>query len=379
MLVNKTYKFRMYLTKEQEHIVNKFIGSSRFIYNYYLYENKDNKFFNYYDASKDLVRLKEENEWLKEVDSCLLKNTLKDLSLGYDRYNKGQGGYPRYKKKSLNGSYRTTAIRSTYKGKENCSIEVDLERNLIKLPKLKEVKIRGYRNLSTFPHKILNAIISKEAGRYYVSVCAVEDIPYKEFTLRNVVGIDLGIKNLVVTSDGIKYNKMANLDKIEKKLKGLNKWLSRSQKGSKNREKIILKIERLNMKLKNLRKYRVHEITSTLVKDNDLIITETLKVNNMVKNHHLSKRILHSSLSEIIRQLEYKCKWFNKKLIKIDTFYASSQICNHSGYKNRKVKDLSVRKWTCENCKSELDRDINAAINIEWEGVTKYFREQYSN
>ena len=168
--------------------------------------------------------------------------------------------------------------------------------------------------------------------------------------------------------------------RIEKKLKGLNKWLSRSQKGSNNRRKIIIKIQAVNQKLKNMRKYFIHKITSEIVKNNDLIITEHLQVQKMIQENkkYLTKELTNISFSEIIRQLEYKSKWLNKKLIKVSRYFPSSQICNVCGSKNNKIKNLSVRKWICNKCQNENDRDINASINILEEGIKLYYKEQES-
>ena len=378
MEVIESFKFRMYPTNEQKYKLNSFIGSSRFIYNHYLYENKDNKYFNVFEAKKSLPLLEEEYPWLREVDSTILRTTLDDLDNAYERCNKGLGGIPKFKKKSYKGSYRTTAIRSTYKGRNYCNIEVDLKTRTIKLPKLGKVEIRGYRNMEDFPYKIYNATISKEANKHYVSVCVSTEVSYKEFMVRNAVGIDLGVKNLIVTSDGVKYDNMQNIKTLEKRLKGLQKALARCEKNSNNRRKLIEKIQRLFMKIKNIRKYITHIITSNIVKENDLICVETLKVQNMVKNHKLAKSILHSVPSEIIRQLEYKTKWEGKKVIKVDTFFPSSQMCSHCDYKNTKTKNLNIRKWECPKCGSTNDRDINASINILYEGVMSYYKEQYA-
>ena len=197
----------------------------------------------------------------------------------------------------------------------------------------------------------------------------------------NAIGLDLGVKNLVVTSDGEKIESMPKLKTYERQLVKLNRRLAKSKKESKNREKIIIKIQRLNMKIKNSRKYTTHEITKRIVEENDLIVTETLKVKEMVETSKktLRKHILHSSLSEIIRQLTYKAKWSGKKLVQIDEYYPSSQECNHCGYINKEVKDLSVRSWECPKCGNMLDRDINASINILFKGVEKYYKGIYAN
>ena len=377
----KAYKFRMYPTLEQIQKLNQFIGTSRFIYNTYLYKKiqmykNEHKNYNVYEMKKKLKELQQEYEWLKEVDGSILRTTLDDLDKSYDRFYKKQSGYPNYKRKSINGSYRTPCIKGSYKGKEYQNIKIDLEKRTIKLPKISEIKIQGYRNLKEFPEKIYNATISKESNRYYVSICVDEEIKQKEFIPRYIVGIDLGIKDIVVTSDGIKYKNEQNIKKYEKKIKGLQKWISRCEKGSKNRLKVQLKIQRVYQKLKNARKFTLHKISREIVNSNDIIVTEHLKIQNMVKNHNLAKSIIDCSWNELIRQLEYKSKWQNKKFYQIDTYYASSQECNRCGSKNKKVKDLKIREWVCENCGMKHDRDINASINIMFEGVKKYMKEQ---
>lgn len=174
---------------------------------------------------------------------------------------------------------------------------------------------------------------------------------------------------------------MQAIRKYDNKIRGLNKWFARTEKGSKNRLKVIAKLQAVYRKLKNTRKYYTHLITSTLVKENDIIFTEDLKVKSMIEKskNKLSKYLSDSSLSEIIRQLEYKCKWRNKKLIKIPQYYASSQLCNNCGNKNEEVKNLNIRKWICSKCNCENDRDINASLNILEKGLEIYLKEQYVN
>ena len=377
MLINKAYKFRLYPTDEQKILINKCIGSSRFVYNYYLnkkeelYKNKIN--LSLKDMKKDLLLLYVEYPWLKEVDSCSLRTSLEDLDRAYLNFYNGSG-HPKFKKKNSHNSYRTICIRSTYKNKNYSNIKVDLINREITLPKIQKVKIGGYRNLLEFPYKIFNATISKEADKYYVSLCVEEEKIIKPFIPKYITGIDLGVKDLVITSDGIKYKALKNIKKFERKIKGYNKALSRSRKGSNNRKKIIIKLQRYYEKLRNARKYYTHLITSTLVKENDIIACESLKVKEMIEKgkHHLSKYIANSCLSEIIRQLEYKCLWENKKLIKIDTYYPSSQTCSICGNRKKELKNLNIRSYECDKCGNEIDRDVNASINILMEGIRKY-------
>ena len=217
-----------------------------------------------------------------------------------------------------------------------------------------------------------NATIYKEANKYYVSVCVEEYKEIKEVPIRRVVGIDVGVKDLLTTSDGIIIKNMKFIDKYEKKIKGLNRWLSRCQKGSKNREKVKKKIQEVYSKLRNARKYFLHKTSRQLVNENDLIVTEKLKINKMVQNKKLSKKIYDASWYELIRQLQYKSKWQGKICYQIDTYYPSSQTCSRCGDINKNVKDLKVRKWECPNCTNINNRDINASINIMWEGIKSY-------
>ena len=380
----KAYKFRMYPTRDAQAKLNSFMGTSRFIYNYYLNERinryKNEKLsYSLWDMKKDLKLLQEKYKWLKDVDGCLLRTTLDDLDRAYSNFFK-DSGFPRFKSKNHHDTYRTVCIRSSHKDNNYSNIKVDLERRVIKLPKIEEIKIRGYRNLKLFDKKIINATISKEANKYYVSVLAEEEDTNNELSLNSAVGLDLGIKNLVVTSDGIKYEAMKKINRFEKKIKGLNRWLSRTKKESNNRRKVIAKIQRVNMKLRNIRKYYTHLITTKLVRNHDLIVAEKLQVKEMIENSKtfLKKSIANSVFSEIIRQLKYKAKWNNKKFIQIDKYYPSSQECCHCGERNKELKDLSIREWECKSCGSLNDRDINASINILYEGVKKYYREQLS-
>ena len=326
----------MYPTKEQKYKLNSYLGSSRFIYNNYLSKKElmykeEGKIYLLKDMKKDLVSLQVEYPWLKEVDGCILRTSLDDLDRAYDNFFSGRGGYPNYKKKNHNESYRTVCLRSAYKDKTYSNIKVDLEKRTIKLPKLEEIEIRGYRKLKSFPYKILNATVTKEAGRYYVSVCVEEEIEEIDLAPRFFIGIDVGVKTLVTCSDGIKYDKIKEIEVQEKRIKGLQKALARSKVGSNNRKKLIIKIQRAYQKIRNMRKYYIHSITTKLVKENDVITAESLKVKDMIEKgkNHLSKHIANASFSEIIRQLGYKSKWNGKKFYQVSIYYPSSQICSH--------------------------------------------------
>ena len=380
MMINRAYQFRLYPTNEQKELINKIFGCTRLVYNYYLNKKQElykqeKKTLSCYDAIKDLKNLSKERPFLKEVDSIALRTSLFDLDSAYNRFFKEKVGYPKYKNKYGKNSYRTNLITSTYKDKINENIKLDLKNKTITLPKLKEVKIRGYRNLDKLNGRIINATISKEANKYYVSVCVSEDISVPEFIPTSIVGIDLGVKDLVITSNFEKYHNEKIIEKYEKRIKKYQRRLSKKEKGSNNYYKLKQKIQRLYLKLKNARKFIIHHITKEITEENSIIVTETLRVKNMLKNHNLSKAISDASMSEIVRQLEYKSKWKGKKIYKINTFYPSSQICNRCDYKNERIKDLSIREYICPKCGSRLDRDYNAALNIMYEGLKKYMKE----
>ena len=382
-MVYKAYKFRMYPTIEQEELINKSIGSSRFIYNYYL--NKKQMLYKEYkvnyslkDMKKDLKLVYSEYPWLKEVDSMSLRIALENLDVAYTNFFDKRSELPKYKKKTINGSYTTNCIRSTYKDNNYANIKVDIQNRVIKLPKLKEVKIKGYRSLTCFPYKIVNATISKEANKYYVSLLVEENIKPLAIT-NNIVGIDLGVKDLVITSDGKKYTSLNLIQKYEDKIKGLNRWLSRCISGSKNRYKVRIKIQKVYQKMKNARKYYTDVITKRIIRENDYIISEDIKIKEMITNspNKLSKYITSSSLSEIIRKLEYKSKWYGRTYLKVNTYYPSSQRCNVCGRINKEVKDLNIRKWKCKECGTEHDRDINASLNILEKGIELIINKEY--
>jgi len=380
IFLNKAYKFRLYPTKEQEILINKTFGCTRLVYNYYLNMKQElykqnKKTISCYETIKDLKNLSNEKQFLKEIDSIALRTTLFDLDNAYQKFFKVKKEYPKYKNKYGKNSYRTNLTTRSYKGKTYENIKLDLENKTITLPKLKEVKIKGYRNLDKINGRIINATISKEGNKYYVSVCVEEEIPTPIFTPTSIVGIDLGVKDLVITSNFEKYRNEKVLEKHEKRLKRYQRRLSKKEKGSKNYYKLKQKIQRLYQKIKNIRKFIIHHITKEITDENSIIVTETLKVKNMLKNHNLAKSISDASLSEIIKELEYKSKWKGKKLYKIDTYYPSSQICNKCDYKNEKIKDLSIREYECPKCGSYLDRDFNAALNIMYEGLKKYIKE----
>ena len=324
----KGYVFRLYPTDKQKELINKTIGCTRFIYNHFLDEKindykQTGKSRSCYDQIKELPSLCKVYSWLSEVDSCSLRNSLFNLEDAYKRFFNKQNEAPRFKNKDIGNSYKTNNIKSAYKDKSYESIKVDFKNKIITLPKLKEVKFRGYRNKTNIGN-IKSAVIRRQANKYYVSVLVEEPLILPEFIPRSIVGLDLGIKDIIITSYNEKIENSLSSLEVNKRIKGLQKRLSRCMPGSKNRYKIKLKLQRAYRKLKNIRKYLIHDVTNKLVKENDIIVMEDLNIKGMYQLNSIAKSLTNIPLAEIKRVLEYKCKWQNNKLLTINRFYPSS-------------------------------------------------------
>jgi putative transposase len=353
-MIIKAFKYRLYPTGDQQVLINKHIGACRFVYNLAL-ETKQEIYritqsnISAFDLMKQLLDLKESQPWLKEINSQSFQASIKNLDVAYSRFFKGISKFPKYKSKAKS--------RQSFNIPQN----VTIKDNMLLVPKFK----RGIKFIQdrTFDGKIKQATISKTpTGKYFVSILVetTNSIPVKKPIIReNTIGIDLGIKEFLITSEGLKIKNPKFLKKKLGKLKYVQSRCSRF-KGKKNK----LKLQKLHEKVALQRRDFQHKLSSRIIKNHDTIALETLKVPNMLKNHCLAQAISDTAWSQFVSMLEYKADWYGKNIIRIGTFEPSSKLCSQCGYKKQDLV-LADRIWTCSSCNTEHDRDINAAKNIK--------------
>lgn len=356
-----TYRFRIYPNKDQTVMLAKTFGSCRFLYNYFLERFETIGYKGKYENNNYCNQvLKEEYEWLREVDKFALTNSINHLDSACKRKMNGVSEKPRFKKKSSMQSYQTNYT--------NNNIEV-LD-NYIKLPKLGRVKAKVHRKVNG---KIINAVIKKyPSGKYYCMILVKKEIKEKE---RNsyITALDMGVKTFAVDQTGVEYHAPKNLITMYDKVKRLQRKLNNKNKYGKNYEKVRKQLAKRYEKCENIRNDFIHQLSTKIINDNQVIVLEDLCVKDMFQEKGIAKVLGDISISKFISLLEYKAKYYGRKVIKINRYFPSSQICSNCGYREKEMKDLNIRSWVCKECGTSHDRDINAASNILDEGLKRLF------
>lgn len=368
LLVNKGYKFRIYPNKSQRESIVKIFGCYRFVYNRFLSKAKTDyettgKSNSAYDNQKELTLLKRDPDfaWLKESDSQALNQSIVDLKCAYDRFFKKLGGYPKFKKKTNNQSY-TTYVTGT---------QLQIVNNKIYIPKVGWVKIKQHRCLTG---RVTSGTVSKtSSGKYFISLhckdCSVEQLD----EANSDIGIDLGLNHLITTDKGTMINNPKHIKKYLDRIEREQKRFSEKTRGSNNYNKQRIKLAKLHEKVANQRRDFTHKLTHQLVKNHDFIAAEDLSIKSMLESDFsqvlgqqkaFHRNIADVSWGELLRQLDYKSKWYGRTFVQVDRYFPSSQLCSCCHFKNAEVKNLNVRKWVCPQCGSTHDRDHNAAKNI---------------
>lgn len=361
----RAYKYRLHPTKEQKIFFAKSFGCVRYIYNWALNKRieayqTENKRINSIELCKMLTDLKKEEgmEWLKEVSNECLQQSIRNLDSAFTRFFREKKGFPKFKSKHNS--------RQSYKAIN--SVEVNLENNKVRLPKIGWVKFAANR---TFEGRVTSVVVSKSpTDKYYISVLVDNgaELPVKKpLTYEGIIGIDVGLKDFAVCSNGDVYKNPKYLEKSTAKLKQLQRRFSKAKKGGNRRERLRKRLARQYEKVTNQRIDYLHKVSTKLICENQAIIIEDLNVSGMMKNHHLARSIGSVGWATFFSMLEYKCEWYGKTLICIGRFQPSSKICG-CGYINRQLK-LSDRTWTCPKCGTINDRDLLAALNIKRFGL----------
>lgn len=352
-----SYHYRLHPNETQQILLSKHFGAMRYVYNYFLsiriekYQELK-KSSTYFQDCKTLTELKKILPWMREIGSQSLQFAIKCLDAGYNNFFQGRERFPKFKVRYANQSFRVLQ-------------SIRIINDKLKIPKFPEgIKFIKHRELEGM---IKFVTISKnKANQYYVSITVERNISKLPRT-NNEVGVDLGIKTLATCSDGKTYKNIKTYCTLKKKIKILQRRLSKKQKGSKNRERSKKKLARIYLKIKNKRQDHLHKTTSKIIHENQVICLETLAVQNMMKNHKLAEAIQDASFFEFNRQLEYKAKWYGRQIVRISRWFPSSKTCCGCGHINQNLK-LKERVWTCQSCGITHDRDMNAAKMILKQG-----------
>ena len=359
--MEKGFEYRLYPSRGQVRLLARTFGCVRWVYNFFLrlcidaYE-KTGKRPSIYECMKMLPELKtqEDTAWLAEVDSTALQQAVRDLNRAYKNFFRSKNvGFPSFKKKKSRKTYRTTYVKI-------------VDDSHVWIPKIGLVKARITRPLQG--RKLSATIKQVPSGKYFIVFTCVDVPEASKAETGKAVGIDLGIKSLVTTSDGQKIDGVADTRKLERKLARQQRKLSRKKKGSNNRAKQKIKVVKVHEKIASKRKDHLHKVTAKIISENQVICAETLNVDGMMKNHCLAKSIAMQSFATILGFLEYKAREKGKTFVQVGRWFASSKTCNSCGVK-ADAMPLGIRSWECKSCGTRHDRDINAAKNILAEGI----------
>ena len=357
----KAYKYRIYPSKNQEEFLKIHFGACRFVYNWALEQKiktyqQSKKSISRFDLQRILVHeIKPANIWLKTTNSQALLASLVNVESAFTKFFREKTGFPNFK--SRKNPVQSFQLPQHY--------TIDFDTNTIKLPKIGDIKAVLHRQ---FKGEMKTATVSRSStGKYYISILVDNEIelPTKQiFSESTTIGVDVGIKDFAVISNGEKIENPKYLKNSLKRMKCLQKRVSKKVKGSNNRNKARQYLSKIHETISNQRTNFQHKLSSKLISENQAIALETLNVKGMVKNHCLAQSISDAGWSSFVSKLEYKAEWCGKTILRIGRFEPSSKHCNVCGYHNSNLT-LDVREWICPDCKTRHDRDINAAINIK--------------